>query len=93
MNGRFDNTVIVLMGCGGLATQRTAPAFLERGARAFVGWSRDVTAGHSDASTQRLLEKFVVEGLPVGDAVAQTATEACPDRRFGGELQVLPSQG
>ena len=93
MRGSFDKTLIVLMGCDGLRSERTGQAFLDKGASAFVSWSRTVTASHSDAATLGLLEKLLVDGLPVGDAVAQTAAEVGPDPLYGAELRVLPEGG
>lgn len=93
MRGSFDNALIVMMGCDGLRSQRTAQAFLDKGASAFVSWSRRVSASHTDAATQRLLEKLLVDGLPVGEAVAQTAAEVGPDPLYGAELRVLPDEG
>lgn len=93
MRGSFDKTLVVMMGCDGLRSQRTAQAFLDKGASAFVSWSRRVSASHTDAATQRLLEKLLVDGLPVGKAVAQTAAEVGPDPLYGAELRVLPDEG
>jgi hypothetical protein len=93
MQDSFDKTLIVMMGCDGLRSQRTAQAFLDKGASAFVSWTRRVSASHTDATTLRLLEKVLVEGLPVGDAVAQTAAELGPDPSYGAELRVLPDGG
>ncbi|MDP2950392.1 MAG: hypothetical protein Q8P22_12755 [Chloroflexota bacterium] len=89
MRGRFDDTLIVMMGCDGLRSQRTAQAFLDKGASAFVSWSQPVSASHTDAATLRLLEKLLLDGLTVGDAVAQTAAEVGPDPFYGAELRVL----
>jgi hypothetical protein len=93
MRGSFDKTLIVLMGCDGLRSQRTAQAFLDKGASAFVSWTRSVSASHTDAATERLLQKLLLEELPVGDAVAQTAAELGPDPSYGAELRVLPEGG
>ena len=48
---------------------------------------------HTDAATQRLLEKLLPQGLAVGDAVTQTAAELGPDPWYGAELRVLPDGG
>ena len=89
MRGRFDDTLIVMMGCDGLRSRLTAQAFLDKGAQAFVSWSQPVSASHTDAATQRLLEKLLLEGLPTADAVAQTAAEVGPDPSFGAELRFV----
>ena len=93
MRGSFHDALIVLMGCDGLRSPRTGQAFLDKGASAFVGWSESVSASHSDAAALRLLEKSVIDGLPVADAVAQTAAEVGPDPSYGAELRVLPDGG
>jgi hypothetical protein len=93
MKGKFDDTTVILMGCDGLRSHETAEAFLDRGARAFVGWSGPVSAAHTDAATERLLEKLLIEAQPIGDAIAQTAAEVGPDPSYGAELRVLPEGG
>ncbi len=89
MKGKFNDTIIVMMGCDGLNTQRTAQAFLDKGVKAFVSWSRPVSASHTDSSTQQLLVNLLQGGLSVGDAVTQTASEVGPDPWFGAELRIL----
>lgn len=89
MEGKFNDTLIVMMGCDGLATQTTAQEFLDKGVKAFVSWSRPVSASHTDSSTQRLLENLLQGGLSIEDAVVQTADEVGPDPWFGAELRIL----
>jgi hypothetical protein len=93
MEGRFDDTLIVMMGCDGLRSQRTAQAFLDKGAQAFVSWTKPVSASHTDATTQALLERLLIEGLPTSEAVRQTAAEVGPDPAYEGELRVLEADG
>jgi hypothetical protein len=92
MEGRFNDTLIVMMGCDGLRSQRTAQAFLDKGAQAFVSWSQPVSASHTDAATQRLLERLLIEGLPTSEAVARTAAEVGPDPTYEGELRILEAE-
>lgn len=93
MRGEFDQTTVVLMGCSGLASDRTAAAFAGRGASAVVGWSGLVSAPHTDAATERLLRHLLVDGLPIREAVAQAAAEVGPDPEYGSTLLVHPSEG
>jgi len=92
MRGRFDKTLVILMGCDGLRSTRTAEAFVEKGASAFVSWSRTVSAGHNDAGSERLLQHLLLDGLTLGEAVAQTNAELGPDPGYGAELRVYPSE-
>jgi len=93
MNGKFNGTVIVMMGCDGLLSSQTAKVFLDKGASAFIGWNDYVTASHTDASTNLLLDKLFTQRQPVAEAVAQTAGEMGPDPWFGSQLQVMISDG
>ncbi len=86
MNGKFDDTAIILMGCDGLRAERTARAFLDRGASTFVSWDKPVSAVHTDAATERLLQHLFVEQLPTPAAVEQTMAEVGPDPTFDSEL-------
>lgn len=90
MNGNFDDTKIILMGCDGLRAERTARAFLSRGAATFVSWDKPVSATHTDAATELLLRHLFVDGLPVPDAVEQTMAEVGPDPTFDSELLYYP---
>ena len=93
MKGDFGGATVVMMGCDGLQSQETAEAFLERGASAFVSWNDQVSADHTDAATERLLEKLLVDGLPVKEAVAGTAVEVGADPFYGSELRMLAKGG
>ena len=93
MEGRFDDTMIVMMGCDGLGTTVTADSFIQKGAEAFISWSQPVTASHTDAATEELLEKLLIEGLSTADAVERTAAELGPDPAYGAELRFVESGG
>jgi hypothetical protein len=91
MQGRFNGTPIIMMGCDGLRSQTTAQAFLDKGASDFVSWSQPVSSVHTDEATERLLERYLKEHESLADAVKETAAEVGPDPYFGGELRLLSS--
>jgi hypothetical protein len=93
MEGRFDGALIVMMGCDGLKSQRTAQAFLDKGASAFVSWSQPVSASHTDTATKQLLERLLIQGLPTAEAVRETALEVGPDPVYEAELRVVQADG
>ncbi len=66
-----------------------AQAFLDKGARAFVSWSRPVSAVHTDTTTERLLEDLLLDGFTTGRAVTQTSAEMGSDPLYGAELRFL----
>ncbi len=89
MEGDFDGALVVMMGCDGLRSQTTAEAFLDRGASAFVSWSKPVSGTHTDQATETLLRYLLTEGMEVEEAVQRTADEIGPDPSYEGELRVL----
>jgi hypothetical protein len=93
MIGGFDDTTVILMGCDGLVTNSAAEAFLQKGAGAFVGWSETVSATHTDAATERLLQHLLIDGLTIEEAVTQTMAEVGPDPEYGSTLLVYPDKG
>ncbi len=94
MRGDLAGTTIIMMGCDGLTTQNaTARAFLDRGAKAFISWDDLISWDHSDATTERLLELMLVDGLDADEAVTRTAAELGPDPVFGAELRILTGDG
>lgn len=84
--GTFPGTTVVLMGCNGLTTSALAKAFIDKGARAVVGWDDLVSAPHTDAATEKLLGHLFLDRLSMKEAVARTASEVGPDPTYGGRL-------
>lgn len=91
MEGRFDDTVLIIGGCDSLSTTQLADAFLERGASAVVGWNGLVDLTHNDQALLHLLRLLTVEGLPLREAVARTRLEMGPDPTFGSVPAYYPA--
>ena len=90
MLGDFDGATVIMMGCEGLLTDRTAKAFIEHGASSYISWDETVSATHTDAAGERLLELLLNEGLSPADAAARTMEELGPDPAFGSTLLAYP---
>ena len=89
MTGNFNHAVVVAMGCDGLRSNTTAQAFLDKGASAFISWSKPVSGPHTDEATEKFLQHFLIDKESVQQAVQQTANEVGPDPNYAGELRVL----
>ena len=89
MVGNFNHAVVVAMGCDGLRSNTTAQAFLDKGASAFISWSKPVSGPHTDEATEKFLQHFLIDKESVQQAVQQTANEVGPDPNYAGELRVL----
>lgn len=90
MEGEFDDTVVLMMGCQGFINAQGAEAFQERGAGAFIGWDGLVSAPHTDEATMLLLRQLVEEGAEPSEAIAQTMATLGPDPDFGSQLVARP---
>jgi hypothetical protein len=78
MKGEFKNTIIIMMGCEGLGyvndnTSQTytdmAEAFIEKGARVYIGWNGWVSVNYSDQATLDLLQNLLLKNQTINDAV------------------------
>lgn len=76
MNGHFENTLIIMMGCDGLFANKSvvstgfAQMLIRNGAKAYLGWSGGVTASCSDNAVQQLLQNLIVKRWTLGAALS-----------------------
>lgn len=90
MEGRFDDTVVLMMGCQGFINAEGATAFTDKGARTFIGWDGLVTAKHTDEASELLLRYLIEDGADTRNAVDRTMAEIGPDPDFGSQLVARP---
>jgi hypothetical protein len=90
MKGKFDDTLVLMMGCQGFLNAEGAEAFEARGARAFIGWDGLVSATHTDEATQTLLRYLIVQDQEPADAIARTMTDVGPDPDYNSQLVSRP---
>lgn len=90
MNGNFSETAIMMMGCDGLKYYSMAKAFVQRGAKVYVGWNGPVMAEQTDAATIHLLEHLLLERMTVAQAIAETRKEVGEDPIFKSQIVFYP---
>ncbi len=88
MEGRFDDTLIIIGGCQSLGTPDLAEAFIERGASAVIGWNDWVNLSHNDQALLSLL-RSLTEQLTLEQAVRKTMNEVGPDPAYDSALTYL----
>jgi len=93
MDGSFENTIVILMGCNGLTYDTTAEAFVNRGAKVCIGWNGLVSAHHTDRATEYLIQRLVVNRWTVENAVEATNATIGPDLAYESELEYYPPAG
>jgi predicted Zn-dependent protease len=87
MEGRFDGTVIIMMGCSGIALTDLAEAFIDKGASVYVAWDRSVGLNYVDDATPYLIKQLCSEKLTIEEAVDNTMAAIGPDPEYGAELE------
>ena len=92
MNGRFDDTVVIMMGCSGIHLPDLAKAFIEKGASVYMAWNATVDLHYVDKATPYLVRQLCSEKATIQEAVANTMAEIGPDPRYSAELHYYPSR-
>jgi len=90
MNGRFENTLIIMMGCDGMTTQSMAEAFIQKGAKVYIGWDGPVIPQYIDVATIKLLEHLVLEKQTISEAITKTVDEVGKDPYYQSTLRYYP---
>jgi hypothetical protein len=90
MKGKFNNSVIIMMGCNGLTYTDMAEAFVNKGAKAYIGWNASVTTNRTDTATISLLQHLIVQKETVKRAVENTMKEVGPDPTHNSVLGYYP---
>lgn len=91
MKGNFQNTLIIMMGCEGLENPSIARAFVEKGAKVYIGWNHGVLASHTDQATTCLLQHVITEKQTINQAIDNTMKEVGPDPSYKSVLLYYPN--
>jgi len=90
MKGNFQNSIIVMMGCDGMAYQFMAEAFIQKGAKAYIGWNASVSVSHTDTATISLLQHLITEKQTIKQAIDNTMKEVGTDPTYNSQLAYYP---
>jgi hypothetical protein len=91
MTKKFDDTVIIMMGCSGIYLTDLAEAFVDKGASVYLAWDVSVDLDYVDEATPYLIEQLCSENTTIKEAVDSTMVDIGPDPRHGAELKYYPS--
>jgi hypothetical protein len=89
MNGSFKDTLIIMMGCNGMK-KCMASAFLQKGAKAYIGWDGPVSAEHTDETTIKLLKQLLVERQTIAASVREAMKEVGSEPQYKNSLLFWP---
>jgi hypothetical protein len=90
MKGTFKNTIVIMMGCEGLNNTKMAEAFIDKGAKAYIGWKGSVSASHTDTATISLLQHLITEKQTIKQAIDNTMKEVGTDPTYNSQLAYYP---
>ena len=90
--GKFDDTVIIAMGCESYYYDDMAIAFIEKGASVYVGWSTIVSLEYVDDVTLDLLANLCTENMTVAQGIAETMADLGHDPYFDAYLKYYPAE-
>ncbi len=89
MKGQFDDTIIFMMGCGGLKTTEMADAFIKKGASVYVGWNTElVVINEMDIAIIQLLQHFIREKITLEESIRLVFNNV--DSNYSKQLTYYP---
>jgi hypothetical protein len=91
MNGKFDDTVVIMMGCSGLFLEDLAEALVDKDASVYIAWNGTVELYYVDEATPYLIRQLCSGNLTIEEAVDGTMDVIGPDPEHGGGLKYYPS--
>jgi len=86
MTGKFNGTLVVVMGCDGANDPLMADEFMNQGAVGYVGWNGAVLLSHSDRAVLYLVQALYADRLSLEDAVEKTNSQIGEDPQWGSIL-------
>ena len=93
MTGKFNNTLVITMGCDGTLDPLMVDEFFNQGATAYIGWDGPVLPSHSDTATIQLIQNLYIQNLTLQQAVEKTNQQTGPDPSSNSTLKLLLPQG
>lgn len=91
MEGQFDNTIIIVMGCSCLYIPDLAEAFVEKGASVYLAWNASVDLDYVDRATLYLIEQLCSGKVTIAEAVSNTMNVVGPDPEYNAVLKYFPA--
>jgi len=85
MCGQFPGTTVLVMSCNSLSDSSLAQAFIDKGAKSFVGWNGSITIVHDDR-VFTAVTALLTMGVQAGSAARYASNLFGADPIWGGLL-------
>jgi len=92
MEGKFDNTVIIMMGCSCLYLEDLAQSFIDKGASTYLGWDASVGLDYVDGAALNLIDNLCTKDMTVEQAIVKTMAEVGLDPDYRACLKYYPAK-
>ena len=92
MEGQFDNTVIIMMGCSCLYLDDLAKAFIQKGASTYLGWDASVGLDYVDGAALNLIDNLCTKDMTVEQAIVKTMAVVGFDPDYHARLKYYPAK-
>lgn len=89
MAGKFNGTLLILMGCDGTCDPGMAKEFIRQGASGYIGWNGSVVPLHSDQAILQLIDNLYVKNCTVQEAVERTIEQVRSDPEYNSTLKLI----
>jgi hypothetical protein len=95
MKGKFEDTIIIMMGCEGLGYEGLeytdmAEAFIKKGAKVYISWDGPIGIDHTNQATVHLLQSLILHKRTIKRAVTETMEIVGKDPAYNSTLQYYP---
>jgi hypothetical protein len=67
-----------------------AKAFIEKGAKVYIGWDGPISPEHTDKATEQLLSNIVSKNQTIGEAIDNAMKTAGSDPNYQSSLTYYP---
>jgi len=85
MCGQFQGTTVLVMACNSLSDSSLAQAFIDKGAKSFIGWNGSITIVHDDRVFTAVIALLTM-GVQAGSAASYASNLFGADPIWGGTL-------
>jgi hypothetical protein len=88
--GKFDNSMVLAMGCYSFFQDDLAKAFISKGASAYIGWDTLVNLDYTDQATEMVIQNLCQKSVTLGSAIEKTAAYLGPEEPHESKLIFYP---
>jgi hypothetical protein len=89
MQGKFNDSIILLGGCSTLNNTSMAKALIDKGASKVVGWTDLISSSENDQTLLQILEKMSDEKLSISDATTKVKDSLHINSKHNTKLEIF----